>query len=507
MVYPNFFNIAQPSLAITYLVSYIHANSKHKVEIFDITFMRKIWKSELKKIIHKFDVLAISVTTLELYDSIEISDFVKKLQPNIRIIWGGIHVSLAPEKVLQNNSVDAICLGESEESFIEIIDNYSNKQTLEGVKGVWYKDENNKIIKNGFRCPIEDLDDYPFLNFDIWDLKRYRPYLHTIPFNGSRNCQYNCTFCTQNALKNALGTSYKYRRSSPSRIADEVEHQYNKYKNSFNFTSFVFYDDTFTSNKKFLVNLCKEFRKRGIHKKIRWSCNARIENLNRETLLMMKTAGCYYVFLGIESFSEKVRRQYGKNFTNKQVEQVIRTCKEFRIMLRLYFIVNDQLYQDYQENLNTINWAFKLAPETFHLIPYFPVIQSNFETKFKKKFPKKYDLLQNLFSYNGTDTEEKAQDRIQYSVGIGFGKNKFKDTLKNSIIKIISSNPESVIFRKMMVFTIFNYFKSLIKYGGLRFIFDGLKFFKDLILNDYKLVDFFNLSLIRYMIEYSFKKE
>jgi len=99
----------------------------------------------------------------------------------------------------------------------------------------------------------------------------------------SRGCPYNCIYCSKPIF------GQKFRAQSHERTIDEIEYLIDKFK----IKEIVFYDDSFTLNKKRMLQLCEEIHERKID--IIWSCETRVDLINEELLKAMKKSGCYMI--------------------------------------------------------------------------------------------------------------------------------------------------------------------------------------------------------------------
>jgi len=132
----------------------------YKVKIIDQRvekYWKKILLDELKK--EPICVGISSMTGPQIKYALEVSKLVKQ-NSNIPVVWGGVHPSLLPEQTLKNDFVDIVVQGEGEETFYELVRALKDKSTLNGIKGIWYK-EDGKLKRNPPR-PFIDLNQQPF---------------------------------------------------------------------------------------------------------------------------------------------------------------------------------------------------------------------------------------------------------------------------------------------------------------------------------------------------------
>ena len=377
LIEPNIQGYAlMPTMSLAVLKSYINEKSRHKAKIIDLIFHKKNWKEYLHEQIKKEtpDLIGMSVLSFNYLQAIEIARFIKK-NFDVKIIFGGVHVILSPDEVIENKEVDIICTGEGEEVLKEILD-----KTLDckKISGIWYK-KNEEIIKNPKRKLIENLDDVPFPNWEDFDLDKY--FLisgDNLPIMGSRGCPYQCTYCSNHALKeNLIGKYVRFR--SIDNIIEEIELRINQYYNR-GFRYLFFYDDTFIMYKNFVLEFCKKFKERGFDKKIKWSVNVRANLVTEEIIKNMKEAGCYEVRMGVEAGNDYIRNEiYKRNMSEKQIFDAIRIIKKYRLQLRLQFIIGAPY-----ENIDMMNESFEMAKKSEADYVLFPVLIPLPSTKMKE---------------------------------------------------------------------------------------------------------------------------
>lgn len=157
----------------------------------------------------------------------------------------------------------------------------------------------------------------------------------------------------------------KVRFRSPSRVVDEIE-----YLLSFGCTRINIADDFFTANKKRVRLFCEEILERGI--KFDWSAFARVDSVNRETLEIMKKAGCDAISFGIESGNLDMLKRVRKGITPDQARHAVKLCKETGLIAHASFMVGLP-----GETRETMADSHKLAEELdipygYHFLALFP---------------------------------------------------------------------------------------------------------------------------------------
>ena len=288
-----------------------------------------------------------SVMSCQVLNSLKLASKIKELNKNIKIVIGGSHIaSTRGELFKYTNDVDYLMYGEAEKAFYEL---YSAKteEDLSKISGLIYKSGDS--IKINPNVPIQNLDELPFPDLSLVKLDRYVSYyVKSLPVStimGTRGCVFRCTFCDQFAT---MGREFRHR--SPKNIVDEMEQNLKKFKTR----DFIFKDSTFTNNKQWVYDICREIKKRGL--KINWSCNTRVSMVDENMLKEMKDAGCYMIAFGIEAGSQHVLNLMKKGTRVEQAYEATKLCKKAGIETTGYFMIGNPGEKE-EDALKTIKLA------------------------------------------------------------------------------------------------------------------------------------------------------
>lgn len=356
----------------------------YQVEVLDINAHR-FSKEEVEYKISKsnFDVVGIGgiITTYKYVKWL--IKVLKNYHPHKQIIIGGSIASSIPHIMLEKNSVDVLCIGEGEETVKDLIKALENKEDLQNVKGIWYKDSKGRIFKTEPRMPIKNLD---YIPFPAWDLFPMDIYLKnpvgapnknkwidgsseesnelTMNLFATRGCPYKCIYC----YHDFMGQGYRSR--SPENIIREIKYLYSKYKVKY----FHFIDDEFVMKKDFVYEFCELLKafSNEIGQKITWGCAGRVNLMTEKLIATMVDAGCILICYGIESGSQKMLNVMKKNVTVEQAKEAITLTKKYLGWADCSFMVGTP-----GENLETIQETIdfckelELSPEViFFVTPY-----------------------------------------------------------------------------------------------------------------------------------------
>ena len=366
-------DITTPPLGLGYLASVLRKEG-FKVKIIDDA----VEKLGLNKLLNKVKnalIVGITSTTPTFNAALKYAQKIKNRFPEIFVVLGGVHVTFMPYDALKHEFVDAVCTGEGEYTLREVAERVERGKTLEGVKGLIYK-EDGKIIDNGKREPIQDLDSLPFPAYDLMPLDRYTVLGHRMehfPMISSRGCPFGCRYCSS-----SLFMGRKFRARSAENVVDEVEWLVNEFKAQY----IAFSDDTFTLNRKRVEEICRELINRGIE--VEWSCSSRVDTINRSILEKMKRAGCSAIYYGVESASPAILRYYRKKINLDMVEKAVKLTKEFGIMTICSFIIGSP-YETKEDMKATLRFALKLDPDyaQFSILTPYPGTEIYEEAKEK----------------------------------------------------------------------------------------------------------------------------
>ncbi len=313
-----------PGVGLGYIAAFLRKNG-YQVKLIDMLLDNfEQAREKIKK--EKPDVVGITCLSEGRKNAFKLAQVVKTINPKIKVIMGGHHVTAMPEQVLKNFPVDFIVRGEGEITTLELIRALENKSDLKLVEGLVFK-EGAKIVVTPPREMIKNLDDLPFPlydRFDIYsDLENTHANMANLETNGiklkdrkyayvttSRGCPYNCQFCSSTKF-----WGRRYRLRSPKNIVDEIEMLNKNYGT--NYISFV--DLAFTISSRNVIETCKEILKRKLN--IIWDCTTRVDALNEEMLRWMKKAGCFFISVGVESGSEKIIKNIEKHISLEKVIQ------------------------------------------------------------------------------------------------------------------------------------------------------------------------------------------
>jgi radical SAM superfamily enzyme YgiQ (UPF0313 family) len=271
------------------------------------------------------DIVGISAMTASYYSALNVAQCVKNCNPDIRIVFGGVHPTVLPEETLKQSEVDIVVRGEGEYVFLNLLEKIDSGKLCE-VKGISYK-KDGKIFHNPPADRIADLDKLPFYARDLlFDKEKFPPSAFRI-LMATRGCPYSCIYC---ASPKTWQRKITFR--SPQNVINEIIYVKKRYGTD----DFSFKDDCLTINKSFIETLCDMMIKAKLN--IRWNCQGRTDTLTGRILKNMKRAGCVGIYLGIESGNNEVLRKIRKQTTVEQARKAVSLIKKYDLWISGYFI-------------------------------------------------------------------------------------------------------------------------------------------------------------------------
>lgn len=293
----------------------------------------------LLKMLEKYDVIFVTTTPYDqvqtyyvdyrLTYSLYLINTIKRLMPKKTLVVCGSHGTVRPDLIMKQCMADIIIKGEYDCKIAKIAHHLLNHIEISNISNLCIRSRDNY-----FETEVNDNDRFENFKDDIFpaynkiDMTRYfgDAYFQNIPYRkvswgaiqASRGCSCSCTFCYK-------FWGQKIRKRCPESVVSEIQLLNSKY----HIENLFFIDYTFTYYKEWVLEICEIILKKNI--KINWTIETRIDKLDKEIVYSLSKAGCKNIWLGIESFDEKILNINKKNYSPEIIPEVITLLKNYNI--------------------------------------------------------------------------------------------------------------------------------------------------------------------------------
>jgi len=296
------------------------------------------------------DALVIKTTLATLEGDLKACEAAKEAAPGILTIGVGESLAYRREEILAaHRSLDVVVVGEVEPTLADL----AGAADLASVAGLSYREGEGvptRVITTAARPFLEDLDSLPYPARDLLDNARYRSpetgNLLTV-IHAHRGCPSRCIFCPAGEL-----SGHRVRYRSPENIVGEIA----QCVRDFGIREFLFHGDTFTINRRWLVELCQKIVAANLD--IRWGCNSRVDTMDDDRAKWLKRAGCWVVAFGVESGSQEMLDKMKKGSRVEQARRAIQVCRRHGLRTHAFYVIGLPW-----ESAATIEETYRLARE------------------------------------------------------------------------------------------------------------------------------------------------
>jgi radical SAM superfamily enzyme YgiQ (UPF0313 family) len=263
------------------------------------------------------DLIGFSLCSVAVPEVAQVTERVRAALPGIPIVWGGVAPTIEPERCLQ--WADMVCVGEADESIVEIAERLDAGAPLIGVPSFWGKLPTGEIAKGPGR-PLIEIDRIALPDYEIarsvWinDNRRvWNVYPNTMGrqyhMMTQRGCPYSCSFCVESWYQDQHGKSASLRRMSVDRTLEELRVAKEKYRP----LGVMFYDDVFTVNPRWLREFAPRYK---AEIGLPFWCYTYPRSTRKEDIELLRDAGCVSMTMGVQSGSQSVLREYNRPVDN-----------------------------------------------------------------------------------------------------------------------------------------------------------------------------------------------
>jgi anaerobic magnesium-protoporphyrin IX monomethyl ester cyclase len=314
-------------LGILYICSHLRARNLD-VEVFDSTFSSK---QEL------FAALAAGPpSVVGIYSNLMTRASVVELlrvarDCGWRTVVGGPEAATYAAEYLACGA-DVVVAGEGEVTLEELLPALKAGADLDAISGIAYLDSGGNVRHTPPRAQIRDLDAQPWPARHAVDIPQYLDTWRRHHGQGSvslitaRGCPFHCRWCSHQVFGKT------HRRRKPSCVADELAFLLARYSPDMAWMA----DDVFTIHPGWLFDYARELQERGIH--LPFECISRADRMNERVVDTLAQMGCFRVWIGSESGSQRILDAMERGVTVEQVQRAIQLCKSRGIQTGMFLM-------------------------------------------------------------------------------------------------------------------------------------------------------------------------
>ncbi|MFT7250609.1 MAG: anaerobic magnesium-protoporphyrin IX monomethyl ester cyclase [Flavobacterium sp.] len=429
-----------PPLGLLYVSAYLQGKNIPN-NVFDSTFSSQ--EEQLQFILEKNPkVICIYTNLMTKIEVIKLMNIIKTEKYNHpKIVLGGPDVSYNIENYLKAGA-DFLVIGEGEETTFELYNAIINNQNFNTINGIAFL-ENEKVIQTEARTKFKELDELPLPNREAINMQKYLDTWKnnhgqsSMTISTQRGCPYTCKWCSTAVY------GQSYRRRPAEQVAAEMK----MLKENYNPDVIWFVDDVFTVSHKWLLGFREEVLKQDAI--IPFECITRAERLNDEILALLKEIGCFRIWIGAESGSQKVIDLMDRRVDVNVVKEAIQKTNQLGIETGT-FIMLGYPGETEEDILETINYLKDANPTHYTITIAYPIKGTSLYNEVESK------IINQLEWENSTDREidfKRTYSRKYYNYAVSKVVNEveFSRTNSKTSIKALKHKVKSALASGMML--------------------------------------------------------
>ena len=372
-------------LGILYISAWLEQHG-YDNEVFDSTFSS--FDNLCARLLdHRPEVVGMYTNLMTKLNVLRIIRFIKSREElqHTKIILGGPEVRNHAIKFLEHGA-DFIVFGEGEQTMLELVQYLEGTftGTLTDIEGISYLDKEKGFVQNRERTKLKSVDVLPFPNrykvnlslyFDAW---KGRHGTSAISVSTMRGCPYSCKWCS----RAVYGQSY--RRRSPQKVVDEIAY----IKEHYNVDSIWFVDDVFTVSHQWLETFTEEITRRNVV--MPFECITRADRMSEDVIRNLKKSGCFRVWIGAESGSQKIIDLMDRRVEVEQVQQMIQLARKHGLQAGTFIMVGYP-GETKEDIYATVQHLKNADPDLFTITVAYPIkgtpLYAEVESRFLTNLP------------------------------------------------------------------------------------------------------------------------
>jgi anaerobic magnesium-protoporphyrin IX monomethyl ester cyclase len=350
-----------PPLGVLYLSSHLKARG-FSVGVFDGTFQTlAAFDDVLQR--QRPRVTGIAVNMMTKRNALEMIAIARR--HGTRVVVGGPDPPHHAAAYLEAGA-HVVVIGEGERTLEELIPRLDTSGDLSTVDGIVFRPPGGAIVQTAPRALLTDLDAQPFPDRSAIDLPAYlrawrqRHGVGTVSLITARGCPYTCTWCS----RSVFGESH--RRRSVSNVADEVEAIVDRYHPE----RLWYADDVFAIHRTWTVNYARELERRGV--RLPFECISRAERIDDAVADALASLGCFRVWIGSESGSQRILDAMKRRVAVDQVRDSATRLRRRGIEVGMFIMLGYD-GEDVSDLRATVDHLKRTAPDVFLTTVSYPI--------------------------------------------------------------------------------------------------------------------------------------
>jgi radical SAM superfamily enzyme YgiQ (UPF0313 family) len=324
--------------------------------------------------------------------------YLKRKLPETQFIAGGPDITYNQENYL-NAGFDFVVVGEGEQTMLEMVEVLESNGSIESVAGISFM-KNGKLWQNDSRAKIKELPSLPFPDRSAIPFEKYLQVWkehhgkRTANISTQRGCPYTCKWCSTAVY------GQSYRRNAPAQVVAEILHL----KKDFGVEALWFVDDVFTVSHKWIANLHGEFTKHQLT--IPFEIITRAERLNTSVMQQLKEMGCFRIWIGAESGSQRIIDKMDRRVTLETVQEMMQLTQKMGMEAGTFIMVGypGETHEDIKATMEHIE---KCSPDLLTITRAYPIKGTDLYAEIEQEITVKLDW--------NTSTDRDIRFKLPYS--------------------------------------------------------------------------------------------
>ena len=352
-----------PPLGILYIGSHLRNKGIH-AEVFDSTFSSR---QQLWDLLQQGppSILGVYANLMTRPNVVEILQAAREF--GWQTVVGGPEPGAYVREYLAAGA-DVVVIGEGEITLEELVPALRSRgvHNLHDVAGIAFKDLDGSVVRTNPREQIKDLEAQPWPARELIDMSKYvdvwRQHhgMGSVSLITARGCPYHCRWCSHEVFGKT------HRRRKPASVADELQWLIQRYQPQMAWMA----DDVFTIHHGWLFQYAAELKSRGV--KLPFECISRADRLNLQVVQTLAGMGCFRVWIGSESGSQRILDAMERGVTVEQVQTAVALCRSVGIQTGMFLMWGYE-GEDLSDIEATVEHVKKTDPDIFFTTVAYPI--------------------------------------------------------------------------------------------------------------------------------------